>query len=122
MSAGLALLATLTPAERQELLARHRARKALERTRAAQCAEVRARRTMLRSLCDPRLRAKVEAAKASGALTESRETPGLWFIDSPGRKPRPSGWGGAPSPTLVFDVALYDVERVPRRSSESSAL
>jgi len=80
MSAGLALLAALTPAEREDLLARHRVRKATARTKAAQRAEARARRTMLRSLGDPRLRAKVEAAKASGALIESLETPGLWFM------------------------------------------
>jgi hypothetical protein len=80
MSAELAFLLTLTPAERQELRTRCRAQQVVARARATARADVRARNAVLRSLRDPRLLAKVEAAKAHGELVESRETPGLWFM------------------------------------------
>ena len=77
---GDALLASLTPAEHQQLLIRYRAKKNLERVRKAQRAEARARRAMLKALSSPRLLAKVEAAKEQGLLVESRERPGVWFM------------------------------------------
>jgi hypothetical protein len=77
---GEALLASPTPTERRDLLVRYRAKKSLERVRAAQRAEARARRAMLKALSSPQLLEKVEAAKEKGLLVESRERPGVWFM------------------------------------------
>jgi hypothetical protein len=77
---GDALLASLSSAEHRELLVRYRAKKNLERVRADQCAEVRARRAMLKALSIPWLLAKVEEAKEKGLLVESRERLGVWFM------------------------------------------